>query len=50
MSIGGEWFGMWMSSKWNGEESAFRFFAAFALVLIFVSLRNDGIAEAKTTS
>jgi predicted small integral membrane protein len=45
MSIGGEWFGMWMSSTWNGEESAFRFFATFALVLIFVSLRNDDIAE-----
>jgi predicted small integral membrane protein len=45
MSIGGEWFGMWMSTTWNGEESAFRFFATFALVLIFVSLRNDDIAE-----
>jgi predicted small integral membrane protein len=45
MSIGGEWFGMWMSVTWNGEESAFRFFATFALVLIFVSLRNDDIAE-----
>jgi predicted small integral membrane protein len=45
MSIGGEWFDMWMSTTWNGEESAFRFFATFALVLIFVSLRNDDIAE-----
>jgi predicted small integral membrane protein len=45
MSIGGEWFGMWMSSTWNGEESAFRFFASFLLVLIFVSLRNDDIDE-----
>jgi predicted small integral membrane protein len=45
MSVGGEWFGMWMSTTWNGEESAFRFFATFALVLIFLSLRNDDIAE-----
>ena len=45
MSIGGEWFDMWMSTTWNGEESAFRFFATFALVLIFVSLRNDDMAE-----
>ncbi|QIE26509.1 hypothetical protein SBC1_42150 (plasmid) [Caballeronia sp. SBC1] len=44
MSIGGEWFDMWMSTTWNGEESAFRFFATFALVLIFVSLRNDDTA------
>jgi predicted small integral membrane protein len=45
MSIGGEWFDMWMSTKWNGEQSAFRSFATLALVLIFVSLRNDDIAE-----
>jgi predicted small integral membrane protein len=45
MSIGGEWFGMWMSLHWDGEESAFRFFATFALVLIFVSLRDDDIVE-----
>ena len=44
-SIGSEWFGMWMSTTWNGDESAFRFYATFALVLIFVSLRNDDIAE-----
>jgi predicted small integral membrane protein len=44
-SIGGEWFDMWMSTTWNGEESAFRFYATFALVLIFVSLRNDDIDE-----
>lgn len=45
MSIGGEWFGMWMSASWNGEESAFRFFATFAFVLLFVSLRNDDIEK-----
>ena len=26
MTIGGEWFGMWMSQPWNGVENAFRFF------------------------
>jgi predicted small integral membrane protein len=24
-TIGGEWFGMWMSHEWNGQQSAFRF-------------------------
>lgn len=38
MTIGGEWFGMWMSSTWNGIESAFRFFITIIAVLIFVSL------------
>lgn len=38
MSVGGEWFGMWMSSTWNGVESAFRFFITIIAVLIYVSL------------
>lgn len=38
MSIGGEWFGMWMSQTWNGIESAFRFFITIIAVLIFVSM------------
>lgn len=38
MSIGGEWFGMWMSPVWNGIESAFRFFITIIAVLIYVSL------------
>lgn len=36
MSIGGEWFGMWMSSTWNGLESAFRVFITIAAVLIYL--------------
>lgn len=38
MSIGGEWFGMWMSTTWNGVESAFRIFITFLLVLIYVAM------------
>lgn len=38
MSIGGEWFGMWMSATWNGVESAFRIFITFLLVLIYVAM------------
>ncbi|HTP84464.1 MAG TPA: DUF2165 domain-containing protein [Alphaproteobacteria bacterium] len=38
MSIGGEWFGMWMSSQWNGVEGAFRFVATIGVVLIFVAI------------
>lgn len=45
MSIGGEWFDMWMSTIWNGEASAFRFFTTFLLLLIFVSLDNDEFAK-----
>ena len=41
MSIGGEWFGMWMSSQWNGQESAFRFLITILGVLILVALRDE---------
>ncbi len=44
MSIGGEWFGMWMSSTWNGIESAFRFFITIIAVLIYVAM-PDGERE-----
>jgi predicted small integral membrane protein len=44
MTIGGEWFGMWMSSQWNGVPSAFRFAMAIIAVLIFVVMRDEEIA------
>jgi predicted small integral membrane protein len=44
MSIGGEWFGMWMSKEWNGVPSAFRFVMVILGVLIFVAL-PDGEVE-----
>jgi predicted small integral membrane protein len=36
MVIGGEWFAMWQSSIWNGQEPAFRFYITILAVLIFV--------------
>lgn len=41
MSIGGEWFGMWMSQQWNGIESSFRFFITIIAVLIYISIKDD---------
>ncbi len=46
MAIGGEWFGMWMSTQWNGLESAFRFSTTLILVLIFLTRQDDELAEA----
>ncbi|HUH59065.1 MAG TPA: DUF2165 domain-containing protein [Candidimonas sp.] len=43
MSIGGEWFGMWMSDQWNGVPSAFRFLATIALVLIYLVQRDSNL-------
>jgi predicted small integral membrane protein len=36
LSVGGEWFLMWESRVWNGEEAAFHRFIAIFLVLLFV--------------
>ncbi len=36
LTIGGEWFLMWQSRAWNGEEAAFRMFAVVGLVLLIL--------------
>ena len=36
LSVGGEWFLMWQSHTWNGQEAAFRMFAIVGMVLIIV--------------
>lgn len=41
IAIGGEWFGMWMSTQWNGIESAFRFSALILGVLIYVVMPDS---------
>ena len=38
MIVGGEWFAMWQSSVWNGQDAAFRFYMTILGVLIYVSL------------
>jgi len=34
LTVGAEWFLMWQSHTWNGQEAAFRMFAILALVLL----------------
>lgn len=41
MVVGGEWFAMWQSEDWNGQEAAFRFYVTALAVLIFVN-QQDG--------
>jgi len=43
MVVGGEWFQMWQSQAWNGQESAFRFYLTILGVLIFVNQRDDDL-------
>jgi len=37
MVVGGEFFAMWQSKTWNGQEAAFRFYMTLLAVLIFVN-------------
>lgn len=36
--VGGEWFQMWQSQSWNGQEAAFRFIGSIGLIMIFVAI------------
>ncbi len=36
LAVGGEWFLMWQSQIWNGQEAAFRNFAVVGLVLVII--------------
>lgn len=36
--VGGEWFQMWQSQIWNGQEPAFRFIGSIGLIMIFVAM------------
>jgi predicted small integral membrane protein len=42
--IAGEYFAMWQSKVWNGQEAAFRITAVILGVLIYVSLPDDDLA------
>lgn len=36
LSVGGEWFLMWQSPSWNGQEAAFRMFCVLGIVLVYL--------------
>jgi predicted small integral membrane protein len=38
LSVGGEWFLMWQSKTWNGQDAAFRMFTVIGIVLLLVAL------------
>lgn len=40
LSVGGEWFLMWQSHIWNGQDAAFRMFAVVGFVLLIL-LQQD---------
>ena len=45
ITIGGEWFLMWQSDIWNGQQSAFRLVVIIGLTLLYL-VRPDGEQDA----
>jgi len=41
LSVGGEWFLMWQSKNWNGQEAAFRMFTVSGIVLLLVAMKDE---------
>ena len=38
LTVGAEWFLMWQSKTWNGQEAAFRMFTVVGIILIFLTM------------
>ena len=47
ITVGGEWFLMWQSDIWNGQDAAFRMFAMMAASAIFLNQRDEELDSAK---
>ena len=45
MVVGGEWFQMWQSQAWNGQQAAFRIYVTILAVLILVNQADAELAS-----
>lgn len=45
LTVGGEWFLMWQSDRWNGQDAATRMFLILGVILLFLQF-EDGDPEA----
>jgi predicted small integral membrane protein len=41
MTVGGEWFLMWQSKTWNGQDAAFRLFVFMGISLLFLNQPDE---------
>ena len=41
LDVAGEWFLMWQSKSWNGQEAAFRMFTVLGIVLLLLALPEE---------
>lgn len=45
ITVGGEWFTMWQSEIWNGQDAAFRMFGCTGIILLFVYLAEPKVSK-----
>jgi predicted small integral membrane protein len=45
LSVGGEWFLMWQSKTWNGQEAALRMFVVIGIVLLLNAMPETELEE-----
>jgi predicted small integral membrane protein len=45
LAVGGEWFLMWQSKMWNGQEEAFRMFTVIGIVLLYLVQPEDKVLD-----
>ena len=43
ISIGGEWFLMWQSDVWNGQQPAFRLVVVIGITLLYLTRSDDAL-------
>jgi predicted small integral membrane protein len=41
IAVGGEWFLMWQSQIWNGQDAAFRMFACIGVVMLILIQKDE---------
>ena len=48
LTIGGEWFLMFLSKGWDAQGSAFRMFACLGIILIYLAQENRDVKPARS--
>ncbi len=44
LTVGGEWFLMWQSKTWNGQEAAFRMFTLIGIILLLLAQPDSEVS------
>ena len=44
LTVGGEWFLMWQSKTWNGQEAAFRMFTVIGIILLLLAQPDSEVS------